>query len=355
MALRLLYLIFFRLLNLLLLLGRSSASKDVELLVLRHEVAMLRRANPKPRLDWADRAVFAALVRALPTMLRVHRLVTPGTILCWHRRLVAKKWMYPNRVGRPPVDDAVASLIERMASENQRWGYQRIQGELLKLGHRVGASTIRRVLKRLRIPPAPIRCSDTTWRQFLRAQASTMLACDFFHVDCAVTLQRIYVFFVLEVGSRSVHLLGATTNPDGRWTTQQVRNLVMDLGDRVTEFRVLVRDRAGQFAASFDAVLVDVGIRVVKIPPRCPRANCFAERFVRTVRAELTDRVLIFSQRHLRVVLAEYVQHYNGRRPHRARELRPPRPTHPVADLSYERIKCRPVLGGLINEYERAA
>jgi len=353
-ALRLLYLIFFRLLNLLLLLGRSSASKDVELLVLRHEVAMLRRANPKPRLDWADRAVFAALVRALPTMLRVHRLVTPGTILRWHRRLVAKKWMYPHRVGRPPVDDAVASLIERMASENQRWGYQRIQGELLKLGHRVGASTIRRVLKRLRIPPAPIRCSDTTWRQFLRAQASTMLACDFFHVDCAVMLQRIYVFFVLEVGSRSVHLLGATTNPDGRWTTQQVRNLVMNLGDRVTEFRVLVRDRAGQFAASFDAVLVDVGIRVVKIPPRCPRANCFAERFVSTVRAELTDRVLIFSQRHLRVVLAEYVQHYNGRRPHRARELRPPRPTHPVADLSYERIKCRPVLGGLINEYERA-
>ncbi|MBV9163074.1 MAG: transposase [Pseudonocardiales bacterium] len=181
-----------------------------------------------------------------------------------------------------------------------------------------------------------------------------MLACDFFHVDCAVMLQRIYVFFVLEVGSRSVHLLGATTNPDGRWTTQQVRNLVMNLGDRVTEFRVLVRDRAGQFAASFDAVLVDVGIRVVKIPPRCPRANCFAERFVSTVRAELTDRVLIFSQRHLRVVLAEYVQHYNGRRPHRARELRPPRPTHPVADLSYERIKCRPVLGGLINEYERA-
>ncbi len=179
-----------------------------------------------------------------------------------------------------------------------------------------------------------------------------MLACDFFHVDCAVTLQRIYVFFVLEVGSRSVHLLGATTNPDGRWTTQQARNLVMDLGDRVAELRVLVRDRAGQFTASFDAVLTDVGICVVRIPPRCPRANCFAERFVRTIRAELTDRVLIFSQRHLRVVLAEYVRHYNGRRPHRARELCPPQPTHPVADLSYERIKRRPVLGGLINEYE---
>ena len=241
-----------------------------------------------------------------------------------------------------------------MARENQSWGYQRIQGELLKLGHRVGASTIRRVLKRLRIPPAPARHTDTTWRQFLRTQASTMLACDFFPVNCAVTLQRIYVLFVLEVGSRSVHLLGATTNPDGRWTTQQVRNLVMDLGDRITQFRFLVRDRAGQFTTSFDAVLADVGIRVVRIPPRYPRANCFAERFVRTVRTELTDRVLIFGQQHLRLVLTEYVRHYNGRRPHSARELRPPRPTHPVADLTNERIKHRQVLGGLINEYERA-
>jgi putative transposase len=215
-SLRLLYLIFLRLLNLVLLLARSSASKDVELLVLRHEVTVLRRANPKPRLDWADRAVFAALVRALPTMLRGHRLVTPGTILRWHRRLVAKRWTYPHRLRRPPINDAVASLIERMAQENHRWGYKRIQGELFKLGHRVGASTIRRVLQRLGIPPAPGRNTDTTWRQLLRTQASTMLACDFFHVDCAVTLKRISVLFVLEVANRSVHLLGTTTNPDGR-------------------------------------------------------------------------------------------------------------------------------------------
>jgi transposase InsO family protein len=238
---------------------------------------------------------------------------------------------------------------------NPRWGYQRIQGELLKLGHRVGASTIRRVLQRQQIPPAPVRDADRTWRQFLRTQASTMLACDFFHVDCAVTLRRIYVFFVLEVPNRSVHLLGTTTNPDGRWTTQQIRNLVMDLGDHVTQFRFLVRDRAGQFAASFDAVLADVGIQVVRIPPRCPRANCFAERFIRTVRAELTDRMLIFGRRHLRTVLTEYVRHYNGRRPHRARDLRPPRPTSPAANLNHERITRRPVLGGLINEYERVA
>jgi transposase InsO family protein len=348
-------LIFLQLLNLLLLLARSSASKDIELLVLRHEVAVLRRVNPKPHLDWADRAVFAALVRRLPSMLRRHRLVTPGTILRWHRRLVTKKWTYPHRLGRPPIEDAVAVLIQRMARENPRWGYQRIQGELLKLGHRVGASTIRRILQRLGIPPAPVRDTDTTWRQFLRTQASTMLACDFFPVDCAVTLQRIYVFFVLEVGNRSVHLLGTTPNPDGRWTTQQIRNLVIDLGDHFTQFQVLVRDRAGQFAASFDAVLAEVGIRVVRIPPRCPRANCFAERFVRTIRAELTDRMLIFNERHLRLVLTNYVRHYNGRRPHRARELHPPRPSHPVADLSQERIKRRPILGGLINEYERAA
>jgi putative transposase len=354
-SLRLLYLVFIRLLNLLVLLGRSSVSKDIELLVLRHEVAVLRRANPKPRLDWADRAVFAALVRRLPQVLRGHRLVTPSTILRWHRRLVAQKWTYPHRMGRPPVDDTVASLIERMARENHRWGYQRIHGELLKLGHRVGASTIRRVLRRLGIPPAPIRDTDTTWRQFLRTQASTMLACDFFHVDCAVTLQRICVFFVLEAGNRSVHLLGTTTNPEGRWTTQQVRTLVMDLDDHLTQFRFLIRDRASQFTASFDTVLADVGIRVVRIPPRCPRANCFAERFVGTLRAELTDRMLIVNQRHLRAVLAEYVRHYNGRRPHRACGLRPPRPTHPVADSGYERITCRPVLGGLINEYERAA
>jgi putative transposase len=208
-----------RLLNLLLLLGRSSASKDVELLVRRHEVAVLRRTTPIPRLDWADRAVFAALVWRLPQMLRRHRVVTPGTILRWHRRLVAKKWTYPNRVGRPPVPDTVAWLIERMVRENPRWGYQRIQGGLLTLSHRMGASTIRRILQRLRLPPAPIRDTDTTWRQFLRAQASTMLACECFPVDCAVTLQRISVFFVLEVATRSVPLLGTTPNPDGRWTT----------------------------------------------------------------------------------------------------------------------------------------
>jgi hypothetical protein len=187
--------------------------------------------------------------------------------------LVTRKWTCPHRTGRPPVSAQTTALIERLATENASWGYQRIEGELLKLGHRVSASTIRRVLTALKISPAPKRHTDTTWRQFLHTQAATMLATDFFHVDCAVTLQRLYCLFVIEVGSRYVHILGVTAHPDGPWTTQQARNLLLDLGDRAASFRFLVRDRAGQFTAPLDAVLADAGIEAVKIPPRSPRAK----------------------------------------------------------------------------------
>jgi putative transposase len=355
---RMLYLMFVRRAGWMVLLARSAASKDAELLVLRQEVAVLRRQNPRPRLDWADRAVLAVLARLLPRPLRMSRLATPDTLLRWHRRLVRWRWTYPRRGGRPPVDVRVALLIEQMARENPGWGYQRIQGELLGLGYRVGASTVRRVLKRLRIPPAPQR-NRTTWRQFLRTQAATMLACDFFHVDCTATLRRVYVFFVIEVGTRHVHVLGVTAHPDGAWTVQQARNLLMDLGERAAGFRFLVRDRAGQFTDAFDAVLSGAGIEVVKIPPRSPRANAYAERWVRTARAEVTDRMLIAGPRHLRAVLEEYVAHYNQHRPHRARNLRPPdrdgSTTALVTDLATARIRRHKVLGGLIHEYEQAA
>ncbi|MBQ0906958.1 integrase core domain-containing protein [Micromonospora sp. U21] len=355
MSLHLIYLVFCRIAGWLSLLARTTAAKDLEILVLRHENAVLRRQNPNPRPDWADRAALAALIRLLPRTLKAHRLVTPATVLRWHRRLVARHWTYPHRLGRPPIDPALAALVEQMARDNPGWGYQRIQGELLGLGHRIGASTIRRILKRLGIPPAPVRRDHTTWRRFLRTQASTMFACDFFHVDCALTLQRLYVFFMIEIGSRYVHVLGVTTNPDGPWTVQQARNLLMDLGERVDQFRFLIRDRAGQFTDTFDTVLTDAGVTVCKIPPRSPRANAFAERFVLTARSGVTDRMLILGQGHLRRTLDGYARHYNGRRPHRALQLQSSRSDRPVVDLTHERIKRRPVLGGLITEYERAA
>ncbi|MDT7577885.1 MAG: putative transposase [Pseudonocardiales bacterium] len=354
-SLRLLYLIVNQLFGWLSLLGRTTSSKNIELLVLRHEVAVLSRTNPRPLLDWVDRALFAAPIRRLSPNLRDHRLITPATVLRWHRRLVTKKWTYPNTGGRPPIDTTIAALIERLARENPTWGYQRVQGELLKLGHRVSASTIRRILKQRRVPPAPLRATDTSWRRFLRAQASSMLAVDFFHVDCAITLERIYVFFALEVRNRYVHILGVTSHPTGAWTTQQARNLLMDIDDRAATFRFLVRDRAGQFTAAFDAVSAGAGIDTVKIPPRCPRANCYAERFVLTIRTEVTDRILIFGERHLRNFLAQYSQHYNRQRPHRALQLRPPHQQAPAPDPIHGRIRRRPVLGGLINEYLAAA
>ncbi|MGC9668504.1 integrase core domain-containing protein [Planosporangium sp. 12N6] len=299
--------------------------------------------------------MLAALINLLPRALKAHRLVTPATVLAWHRRLVARHWTYPHRQGRPPIDPAIAALVEQMARDNPGWGYQRVQGELLGLGHRVGASAIRRILKRLGIPPARVRRDLTTWRRFLRTQASTMLACDFFHVDCALTLQRLYIFFAIEVGSRYVRILGITTNPDGLWTSQQARNLLMDLGDRAGQFRFLIRNRAGQFTAAFDTVLADAGITVCKIPPRSPRANAYAERFVLTARTEVTDRVLILGERHLRRTLGDYARHYNARRPHRALAMQPPRSDRPPADSAHQRIKRRPILGGLITEYDRAA
>jgi putative transposase len=320
----------------------------------RGDGASPREPEAEVRLD-GDQALLTALCGLLPTGLHRHRLVTPDTLLRWHKRLAARKWTHPNSGGRPPLESETKALIERLACENPSWGYERIRGELRGLGIEVSRTAIQRLLRRRRIPPAPLR-DQYTWRRFLQAHAATALACDFAHVDCAVTLKRVYVFFVIELETRFVHVLGVTANPDGAWTAQAARNFLMDPGERAEQFKVLLRDRGGQFSDTFDHVLAGAGIEVAKTPPQCPRANAYAERWIRTLRAELADRMLILGERHPRRVLAEYVRHHNGHRPHRGLDLAPPRPPAGIIDLAEQRrIRRTPVLGGLINEYEQAA
>jgi putative transposase len=356
MTLRLLYLLFCQALRWLALLARSSAAKDAELLVLRHELAVLRRQVARPRVDWADRAVLAGLTRLLPRPAWPGLFIQPATLLGWHRDLVRRRWTYPHRRGRPSVATEVRALVLRLAGENPTWGYRRIHGELCRLGYegRVGASTVWTILQRGGVAPAPLR-SALTWRQFLRAQAASVLAVDFFTVD-TVLLQRLYVLFAIEIATRRVHVLGVTPHPVGEWVAQQARNLVMGIGKDVAGLRFLVRDRDTKFTAAFDRVFAAEGIEVLRTPVRAPRANAYAERWVGTVRREVLDRMLIFGRRQLAWVLAEYADHYNVHRPHRALgQVSPLAPGESTVVVLAGIVLRRDRLGGLIHEYAQAA
>jgi putative transposase len=347
-----LYLAVRALLGLLVRCRRGPDVKDVELLVLRHEIAVLRRQVGRPKLQLADRALLAAAACHLSPASRLSLLVSPRTLLRWHQSLVRWKWRrYGTRPGRPKLSAEIRELVLRLARENPSWGHRRICGELAKLGLQASPTSVRRLLARARLGPAPRR-EGPSWREFLHAQASSIVACDFFTVE-TLFLRRFYVLFFIEHGTRRVRLAGCTTNPDGNWVTQQARNLsFIGLLERA---RFLIRDRDSKYSGSFDEVFRSEGIRIVKTPVRSPKANAIAERFVRTIRTECLDWLLILNRRHLEHVLRVYVDHYNTERPHRALELRPPDPGEPPPRPATGEVQRRDPLGGLIHEYYRAA
>ena len=352
MALSFLYRLVRHVVELLRILRMDDAAKDAEILVLRHQLAVLQRQVARPHLTWSDRAVIAMLAKLIPRERWAAFLVTPETILRWHRTLLRRRWTYPHRrPGRPALPQETVELIVRLARENPRWGYLRIVGELKKLGVTVSKGSVANILRANDLRPAPRRAGPT-WAEFLPAQAKGIVATDFFTVD-TMLLRRYYVLFVIEVERRVVHLLGVTANPNGPWVTQVARNFAAELEEAGRHFRFLIRDRDTKFTASFDDVLASIGIEAVKTPVRSPRANAFAERWVRTARRDCLDHLLVVSRRHLESILGDYIEHYNQARPHRGLKLEQPvpRPTTTVG----ENIIRWDILGGVIHEYELAA
>ena len=336
--------------------GKDDGAKDLEIFVLRHQLRVLQRASGAPKFRAVDRVPLAVASRSIPRDRWASVSVTPATLLRWHRELVRRKWTY-GRVGRPgrtSIDPEVRELILRLARENPRWGCVRIEGELRKLGIRVGATTIRTLLRTARLGPAPRR-SGPTWTEFLRAQADGVIACDFFSVETA-WLRTLYVLAFIELGSRRIQLSGATAHPDSTWVTQQARNLDLDLDDRASPFRYLIHDRDTKFSRSFDAVVRSEGARVILTPIQAPNANAHAERLIETIRAECLDWTLILGRRQLDRTLRTYAEHYNRGRPHRGLDL-----ATPLADaedplpVSPRDVRRRDLLSGLIHEYYGAA
>jgi len=353
-----LYLLGRRVLALGLLRFRTERSKDLEIVVLKHQLAILRRQVVHPHLTDADRIFLTAASRLLSRRRWSVFFVRPETVLAWHRRLVARHWTYPRRgPGRPPIDPEVRALIVRLARENRSWGYLRIQGELAGLRISVSATTVRRVLARAGLDPSGGRFG-LIWRDFVRAQAHSLLATDFLTVDI-VFLERLYVLFFIEVDTRRVHFAGVTSHPTGAWVTQQARNLAIRMADSLSARKFLIRDRDAKFTGTFDQVFRSEAIRVIRTPVRAPRANAYAKRFVGTLRRECLDWILILGRRHLESVVQEYLAHYNAHWLHRGLDLHPPCPERvrprSMPGQAPRRILRQDRLGGLMHEYTAAA
>jgi putative transposase len=332
-------------------------SRDAEILALRHQLLVLQRQIDRPRFNETDRTILALLSNTMDRARRTATflIVRPETVLRWHRRLVARHWTQPPtpKRGRPPIDPELRRLVIRLANKNANWGYRRIHGELTRLGHKLAASTVWKVLRTAGIDPTRDR-TGPSWSELIRSQSKAILATDFACVETAL-LRRFHVLFVIEVATRHVHLAGITANPTGSWTTQAARNLTMKLGDR-HPFRFLIRDGAGQFTRSFDAALAGSDITAIRTPPRSPQANAFAERWVRTLRHELLDRTIIWNEHQLRQLLEEYLEHYNSHRLHRGLHERAPNDTEDVTPIGTgQPIKRHITCAGLINEYRTAA
>jgi putative transposase len=352
----LLYLLFRRALAVASLRLRSREFKELEIVVLRHELAVLRRQISRPRLHEPDRVFLAAAGQLLGRGTRSF-FVRPDTLLDWHRQLVRKRWTYARRrPGRPAVSEEIRELVLRLARENPRWGYKRIVGELAGVGVGVSATTVAKILRQSGVSPAGGR-AQLSWRAFLRAHADSIIACDFFTVE-TLWLGRLYVLFFLELSSRRVHFAGCSANPDGGWTTQQARQLAWSLSGRATPARFLIHDRDSKFTHAFDEVFRSEGVRIIRTPFRAPQANALAERWIGSVRRDCLDWLLIASRGQLERVLRVYVDHYNTHRPHRALGLSPPTP-RPRLRLAgsnpSDQLHRRDRLGGLIHEYTRAA
>ena len=335
----------------------TGDQRDAEILALRLQILVLQRQINGPKMTDTDRTILAMLSTVFDRrrLSDVFLIVKPATVIGWHRRLVARHWTQPPaaKPGRPSVDPEVRRLILRVAGENPGWGYRRIHGELGRLGHQIAASTVWKILRAAGINPTRDR-TGPTWMEFIRSQAAGIIATDFACVDTAL-LRRFHVLFVIEIGSRRVHLAGITTNPTGPWTTQAARNFLMRLGDS-HGFRFLIRDGAGQFTKSFDQVRAGAGITALRTPPRAPQANAYAERWVRTLRHELLDRTIIWNERQLRELAVEYIDHYNHHRPHRGIDQRAPNDDVDVVPIRRgHRIERHATSGGLIKEHRTAA
>jgi putative transposase len=345
-------------------LGRlSEREKGLEILALRQQLAILKRKQDQPvKPNRAEKMTLALLTAKLKAVTQrpasrlqdIIRIFQPETVLGWHRELVRRKWTYArqNKGGRPRIDQGLRDLILRLARENPRWGYGKIEGELLKLGFQASRTTIRNLLKRHDVAPAPVRSGSIGWRQLMTYYKEQLLACDFFTVE-TVWLQTLYVLFFIELGTRRVHLAGVTANPNQLWVTQQARQLVWQLDDRESPLRFLIHDNDGKFTAAFDTVFRSEDLRVIPTPYRAPNANAYAERWVRTAREECLDRILILNEAHLRRVLREFVyDYYNVARPHQGIGQQFPIPQRQPQNSGT--VQRRKVLGGIINDYYRA-